>query len=128
MEDSVRGACDTVAGGAARAGETGGVAGQATILVQVITINANYAVLVSGAVASQADIVARWAVGVKIWVFGSEGDAFVAEAIGRASTSAGAIAIVAAGAIGILVGGIVPIVAFSGVLAFTVAQGETEEA
>ena len=128
LEDSVRGTCDTIAFRAAGAGKTSGVAGNATILVHVITINADQAVLGRGAVAGQADLIARWAVGVKIWVFGSKGDTFVAEAIGRASTGTRAIAIVAARAIGILVCGIVPIVAFSGVLALTIAQGETEEA
>lgn len=128
LEDSVRSTCDTLAFRAAGTCEAVGVAGQATILVHIITINADQTVLVRGAVASQADLVARWAVGVKIGVFGSEGDAFMAETIGRTSTGARTITIVAARAIGILVSGIVPIIAFSGVLAFTIAQGETDEA
>lgn len=121
LEDSVRGACDTITFIAAGAGETGGVAGQATILVHVISINAYQTILVRGTIASQTDLVARGAVCVKSWVFGSEGDAFVAEAIGRASTSSRAIAIVAARAIGHLICGIVPIITFSSVLALTIA-------
>ena len=81
-----------------------------------------------GSLVIPPDLVARWAVGVKIGVFGSEGDAFMAETIGRTSTGARTITIVAARAISILVSGIVPIIAFSGVLAFTIAQGETDEA